>query len=195
MPSSIEGLIFPTAADNFSKTLTALKRSTLSVQNRLRSIEADAKFVKGVADFYGLPVVANERCGSWYIAPAEKHGSAYFKSTDGHQGQWRFSTRRLNLQLLAIIGKHDGCIIVDSTRRGKSMPDALSKTFPIWCAVMNRLLFLEITDCRLLHTPSDVVGASEHTQIEAKLEGFVTEIKVEQLGGTIQHLAEMSARI
>ncbi|KAL9122007.1 MAG: hypothetical protein Q9187_001432, partial [Circinaria calcarea] len=186
MPSSIEGLIFPTASDNFSKTLAALKRSTLSVQNRLRSIEADAKFVKGVADNYGLPIVANERCGSWYIAPVEKHGSAYFKSTDGHQGQWRFSTRRLNLQLATIIGEHDGkaerylkdrCIIVDSTRRGKSMPDALSKTIPIWCVVMNRLLFPEITDCQLLHTPSDLVGASEHTQIEAKLEGFVTEIK------------------
>lgn len=108
MPSSIEGLIFPTASENFSKTLTALKRSTLSVQNRLRSIEADSKFIEGVADVCGLPVVANERCGSWYIPPAEKHGSVYFKSTDGHQGQWRFSTRRLNLHLLEIIGEHDG---------------------------------------------------------------------------------------
>lgn len=75
------------------------------------------------------------------------------------------------------------------------MPDALSKTIPIWCAVMNRLVFPEITDCQTLQTPADVVGASEHTQIEAKLEGFATEIKVKQLGGTIQHLAEMTARI
>lgn len=29
------------------------------------------------------------------------------------------------------------CIIVDSTRKGKRVPDALSKTIPIWCATIN----------------------------------------------------------
>lgn len=29
-------------------------------------------------------------------------------------------------------------LIVDSTRSGKRMPDALSKTVPIWCAVINK---------------------------------------------------------
>lgn len=75
------------------------------------------------------------------------------------------------------------------------MPDALSKTIPIWCAVMNRLLFPEIIEFHALHTPVNVVGDSEHIQIEAKLNGFATDIKVNQLGGTIQHLAETIARI
>ena len=61
------------------------------------------------------------------------------------------------------------------------MPDALSKTIPIWCAVMNRLLFPEINASHALHTPANVVGDSEHIQIEAKLDGFVTEIKVNKL--------------
>jgi tRNA A64-2'-O-ribosylphosphate transferase len=34
---------------------------------RLQSIETDAAFAQEVADHYGLPLVANERCGSWYI--------------------------------------------------------------------------------------------------------------------------------
>ena len=118
----------PTAADlifsdqanhNFSKTLGELKRSTLSIHNRLQSIEEDAAFAKKVQAAYGRPLIANERCGSWYIDPEKKGGSAYFKSTDGHTGVWKFSSRRLNLHLLKTIGKNDGCITVDSTRRGK----------------------------------------------------------------------------
>jgi len=114
-------LIFSEQANhNFSKTLGAIKRSTLSIHNRLRSIQEDAEFAERVAAAYSRPLIANERCGSWYINPEHKAGSAYFKSTDGHTGVWQFSSRRLNLHLLEIIGKHDGCIIVDSTRRGKS---------------------------------------------------------------------------
>ncbi|KAF9921764.1 hypothetical protein BGZ65_010081, partial [Modicella reniformis] len=37
---------------------------------------------------------------------------------------------------MAII-KHGGCIVVDSTRKGKRIPDALSKTIPIWCTTIN----------------------------------------------------------
>ena len=114
-------LIFSEQANhNFSKTLAGLKRSTLSIGNRLQSIRRDAEFAQNVADAYRRPLIANERCGSWYIDPEKKAGSAYFKSTDGHTSVWKFSSRRLNLHLLEIIGKHDGCIIVDSTRRGKS---------------------------------------------------------------------------
>ncbi|KAF9206886.1 hypothetical protein BGZ49_001611 [Haplosporangium sp. Z 27] len=32
------------------------------------------------------------------------------------------------------------CIIVDSTRKGKRVPDALSKTIPIWCATINNAI-------------------------------------------------------
>ena len=113
-------LIFPELATNFSSTLASLKRSTLSISNRLSSIAEDAEFVCRVADAYGLPLIANERCGSWYIPPERKLASAYFKSTDGHNVEWSMSLRRLNTQVIEEINKQNGCIIVDSTRRGKS---------------------------------------------------------------------------
>lgn len=104
-------IIFNNTTNNsFNKVLGELKRSTLSIPNRLRSIKQDADFVSEVASTYGLPLVANERCGSWYIPPEQKKQSAYFKSTDGHMAQWSFSLRRLNLQVLETIGEFDGCV-------------------------------------------------------------------------------------
>lgn len=108
-PPTLSDLVFSEQANhNFSRILGDLKRANLSIPNRLRSIQQDARFVEQVASTYGLPLVANERCGSWYIDPSLKAASAYFKSTDGHTGQWKFSTRRLNLHLLDLIGRHDG---------------------------------------------------------------------------------------
>jgi tRNA A64-2'-O-ribosylphosphate transferase len=161
------------SSHGFYSSLKELRKSTLSIPNRLRSILKDAEFVQEVAAAYTLPVVANERCGSWYIHPDMKAGSAYFKSTDGHTGQWSFSLRRLNLQMLDIIGRYGGCIIVDSTRRGKVMPDAFSKTVPIWCAVMNRALFPEQRQFHHFQLPAVGLPASEVAQIEIKLDGFV----------------------
>ena len=77
------------------------------------------------------------------------------------------------------------CIIVDSTRRGKRMPDALSKTIPIWCAVLNRLLFEDDGDMQNLQTPEWAVGASEHAQIEARLDDFVQGAKVSASWSTL----------
>lgn len=71
-------------------------------------METDSIFVQEISDYYGLPLVANERCGSWYIPPDKKVGSSYFKSTDGHMGQWDFSLRRLNMQVLDILKKYGG---------------------------------------------------------------------------------------
>ncbi|KAI1075852.1 initiator tRNA phosphoribosyl transferase [Whalleya microplaca] len=170
-------LIFSSQANhNFSRILTDLKRSNLSITNRLRSIREDADFVSAVAAALTRPLIANERCGSWYIRPAHKRGSAYFKSTDGHAGQWRFSTRRLNLHLLPVIGAADGCVVVDSTRRGKRMPDALSKTVPIWCCVLNRALFPESPESHALYTPPAAVSRSEHAQIEARIPEHVAAL-------------------
>lgn len=101
-------ILFPSASTSIKSTLLDLKRSNLSISNRLRSIAADGAFVSKVADAFQLPLVANERCGSWYIDPAEKGGSAYFKSTDGHFGEWSFSLRRLNLGVLEIVGGKGG---------------------------------------------------------------------------------------
>lgn len=135
--AALSDIIFPSqessiSTNNINKILGDLKRSNLSITNRLRSIQKDADFVEEVAaalaggagagvgdssdgDEEGgarkqkrRPLVANERCGSWYIRPGLKGASAYFKSTDGHTGQWKFSTRRLNLHLLPIIERCDG---------------------------------------------------------------------------------------
>jgi tRNA A64-2'-O-ribosylphosphate transferase len=106
-------LIFPTSEQpSISHLLASLKRSTLSIHNRLTSIRADAEFVARVAEaFKSRPLVANERCGSWYVPPERKDGSAYFKSTDGHERAWKFSTRRLNLHLIDMVEKNDGYFI------------------------------------------------------------------------------------
>lgn len=131
--AALSDIIFPSqessiSTNNINKILGDLKRSNLSITNRLRSIQKDADFVEEVAAALaggagvgdgdddkedgarrqGRPLVANERCGSWYIRPGLKGASAYFKSTDGHTGQWKFSTRRLNLHLLPIIERCDG---------------------------------------------------------------------------------------
>ncbi|OQD80200.1 hypothetical protein PENANT_c038G01827 [Penicillium antarcticum] len=147
---TLESLHFPSAQLSISQTLSSLRRSALSVSNRLQSIENDGAFVHEVAEHYGLPLVANERCGSWYIPPSSKVGSAYFKSTDGHTGEWDFS-------LL--------------------MPDALSKTIPIWSAVLNRALFPSETAYHAVPLPPNYLGASEEAQIESRIEGFVNSLK------------------
>jgi len=56
------------------------------------------------------------------------------------------------------------------------MPDALSKTIPIWCSVLNRALFPDPTECHELFTPPQVVCSSEHAQITARLEGFLQSL-------------------
>jgi tRNA A64-2'-O-ribosylphosphate transferase len=166
------------------RSMRDLRKATLSIPNRLRSILQDAEFVQQVVEEHSpdgsrLALIANERCGSWYISPDQKAGSAYFKSTDGHFGQWDFSLRRLNLQVLSTVGKHGGAVIVDSTRRGKSMPDAFSKTVPIWVAVMNRVLFPDVSENHTLQRPPEPYELidSEVSQIEGRLEGFVKALK------------------
>lgn len=111
LPTSVNQLTLSSASHNFSHVLSSLKRSHLSISNRLKSIDRDSQFVEHIASVYRLPVIANERCGSWYIPPQTKAGSAYFKSTDGHQGQWSFSMRRLNLQVLEIVGRGEGYVM------------------------------------------------------------------------------------
>ncbi|KAL9131177.1 MAG: hypothetical protein Q9217_000830 [Psora testacea] len=146
LPTSTSDLLFPLSAQNFSTTLSAVKRSTLSTSNRLHSIYKDSRFVEQAAEVYGFPLIANERCGSWYIPPERKASSVYFKSTDGHSGQWAFSTRRLNLHLLGITGEAGG------------------------------LLFPHERGVHELCTPKNVVCESEHTQIEARMNGFLENV-------------------
>jgi len=53
------------------------------------------------------------------------------------------------------------------------MPDALSKTVPIWCCVLNRALFPEDAACHELYVPPVAVSESEHSQILARIPRFV----------------------
>ena len=68
------------------------------------------------------------------------------------------------------------------------MPDALSKTVPIWCAVINKLLFPDMSRYHALYTPSEVVGKSEHSQIEARLDEFVEQAKVSSTERLLSYL-------
>lgn len=52
------------------------------------------------------------------------------------------------------------------------MPDALSKTIPIWCSVINRSLFPTKPEYHDLYTPPQAVSSSEHAQIAARLDDF-----------------------
>jgi len=78
-------------------------------------------------------------------------------------------------------------ILVDSTRAGKKIPDALSKTVPIWCAVINRALLIRFPEYysqlrgtwnAKLYTPPGTVSAQEHDQIEKKLDGWSEALAV-----------------
>ncbi|KAG6303209.1 hypothetical protein E4U09_000694 [Claviceps aff. purpurea] len=171
---------------SLSSLLSSLKRSTLSIHNRLTSIHSDAQFVLRAASSPSLrgraskprPLVANQRCGSWYVPPGKtpQRACAYFKSTDGHERAWKCSTRRLNMHLVDMIEEHDGIIIVDSTRRGKRMPDALSTTIPIWCTVLNNLLLPSHPLSSQLFLPPHLM-ASTHAQIMALIPGFVQALR------------------
>ncbi|CAL9059873.1 uncharacterized protein C3F10.06c-like [Musa acuminata AAA Group] len=114
----------------------SIKRMDNSLYNALRSIYEDSTFVAEIAGLWpSLPLVANLRCGLWYSPRFE--ATCYFKSTDGHTNNWCFSTSRLNLHLARLAGQRGGCLIVDSTRKGKRFPDSMSKTIPIWACVLN----------------------------------------------------------
>lgn len=84
-------------------------------------------------------------------------------------------------------------MIVDSTRKGKRIPDALSKTIPIWCCTINRAVQIYLSR-RLkgnnstnntkggetwdlaFHSLPSAVSRSEHAQIENKLDAFATRL-------------------
>ncbi|XVF49111.1 hypothetical protein PTKIN_Ptkin03bG0242200 [Pterospermum kingtungense] len=115
----------------------SIKRKDNTLYSALRSIYEDSIFVGEISQLWPqLPLVANLRCGLWYSS--KFHSTCYFKSTDGHTNNWSFNTSRLNFHIALLSGQKGGCIIVDSTRRGKRFPDSMSKTIPIWTCVLNR---------------------------------------------------------
>ncbi|KAG0485725.1 hypothetical protein HPP92_009804 [Vanilla planifolia] len=126
-------------ANSIYRVARTIKRKENSLYNALRSIYEDSIFVAEIAGLWPeLPLVGNLRCGLWYSPRFE--ATCYFKSTDGHANNWSFSTTRLNLHLAFLAGQRGGCIVVDSTRKGKRFPDSMSKTIPIWTCVLNRAI-------------------------------------------------------
>lgn len=126
------------AGTSSSAELRRVKSSEVGMLARLRSISDDADWLRHdvFARIPNVPFFLNKRCGSWYYDP-QLCQSSYFKSTDGHPGSWAFNLARLNLHcLVECIGK-GSVVIVDSTRYGKRFSDALVRTVPIWCAVIN----------------------------------------------------------
>ncbi|KAG1824375.1 initiator tRNA phosphoribosyl transferase [Suillus subaureus] len=172
--------------DGASLAFSELRKESQDLYNRIHSIAEDADFVDQVYQSYPrLPLIPNMRCGAWYTDPdTASNERAYFKSTDGHTGNWSFNLRRPNLHVLPLICAHAGLLLVDSTRAGKRMPDALSKTVPIWCAVMNRAVLKTAPNINVdadawntkLYTPPGVVSAQEHDQIEQKLDGWADDL-------------------
>lgn len=101
-----------------------------------------------------------------------------------------------------------GCLIVDSTRKGKRCPDSMSKTIPIWTCVLNRAVSnyrkrlngaatsdkeLDASDTEAdrywdcsLHLPL-WVSETEKALIEEKLDSWVTDL--EESGADIASLA------
>ena len=167
-------------------TLAQLDRETRdenkSLKNRLMSIVYDNQFIStAIVTQFPFPLIPNERCGVWYCDPDTYKQTCYFKSTDGHTDQWDFSTKRLNFHLLNTLAESEGVVIIDSTRRGKSVPDALSKTIPIWAAVLNYIMLekmgkpFEIED--ILFVPPGVVSKNEYNSISKKLPSLVEKLK------------------
>jgi tRNA A64-2'-O-ribosylphosphate transferase len=197
-PTSLSDLYTPPPDLNpnlsLYKTLNQLHHTTLSPLPRLRSILQDSHFIARLHHHTSLPLIANERCGSWYIPPHLKSGSAYFKSTDGHVGQWAFSLRRLNLELLKVLGREGGAVLVDSTRRGKVMPDALRRTVVIWVAVVNGVLFGDGEWWGRVQTLEGEEGltGSEVGVIEGRVEGWCGEFR--SLGLDLGALREVLGR-
>ena len=112
---------------SMNQVLKHLKREENSLYNCLNSIIHDSVFVRQTAELYpSLPVFANLRCGLWYISQPQH--TCYFKSTDGHYGNWSFSMVRLNWHVALSAAENGGAIIVDATRRGKVFPVRLKRS-------------------------------------------------------------------
>eukprot|EP01052_Picozoa_sp_SAG31_P032421 SAG31_NODE_3554_length_4129_cov_2.346402_3_plen_678_part_00 len=142
-----------TAQSSLFQIQRQLHRDKHSLFNRLMSINYDSGTVAQIAaQFPAFPCMANLRQGAWYVDPKLSNygGTCCFKSSDGHNHQWMLNLRRLNLHVALQAARCGGVLIVDSTRGGKKLPDALSKTVPLWACVLNRA----IQQIRQRHMPS-----------------------------------------
>eukprot|EP00890_Picochlorum_soloecismus_P000584 jgi/Picsp_1/1526/NSC_05004-R1_trna a64-2 -o-ribosylphosphate transferase len=172
-----EGLVLCNHQPSITQVLRAVKRQEHSIFNCIASIVHDSEFVNDICtsrEYCGYPVLGNLRCGAWYVPETED--TCYFKSTDGHSGHWSFSLTRLNFHVIELALSRGGVCIVDATRRGKCFPDALSKTIPIWAAVINTAVCLFREEHGLPHLPGEFlhlpkwVPEHECYQIESSID-------------------------
>lgn len=128
MPGKSESTkVTPQDLSNVNKVLRLLKRKEQGLFNCVCSILDDSAFVREIGQLHpSLPVYANLRCGLWYTPSTAR--TCYFKSTDGHTGQWSFSLVRLNLRLAEEAARAGGAVVVDATRRGKIFPVCVCTT-------------------------------------------------------------------
>ncbi|KAI3724837.1 hypothetical protein L1987_64604 [Smallanthus sonchifolius] len=108
-----------------------IKRKQSSLYNSLRSIHEDSIFVSEIGQLWPqLPLVANLRCGLCML---------HSKLSRRQRG---------------------GCMIVDSTRKGKRFPDSMSKTIPIWTCVLNRAILNYRDKMNGINKPMEGVNSS-----------------------------------
>jgi tRNA A64-2'-O-ribosylphosphate transferase len=165
----------------------ALKRASLGVFHCVHSVAMDAAFVaEQRRRFSSVPMFANLRAGAWYVD--EDVRECYFKSTDGHFGNWQFSATRLNAHVAREAVRAGGCVIVDATRSSvKRFPDALAKTIPIWADTWNRAREAALTrrdgrETDWLRTSSaangphlpDWISTNEQNSIRAKIREYAS---------------------
>jgi len=172
------------------------KEESNNLFNRLKSIEHDEQFVLEFSSLFPhLPLVANKRCGSWYCP--NYNDTSYYKSTDGHSRNWQFSFQRLNLHIAELASKAGGCIIVDSTRKGKQYPDSFSRTIPIWCGVINRSVATLHRQANQNYpigpqwTDLKILGATELEKDEISNSLNVIAQKLLESGANIHQIAEV----
>jgi tRNA A64-2'-O-ribosylphosphate transferase len=187
MEAEVGDVVISTKSNDSRKQIRKAERDPW---NRILSIIQDAEWVINFCqkELPDIPIVPNLRCGAWYVpnrtSTAHKEVAVergcYFKSTDGHANEWGFSLKRYNPSVLSLIQERGACIVVDSTRRGKSMPDALSKTIPIWCAVINeaaRYTYnLSSSFKNTFRIADHVISDSERDQIKSRIDGWVEDL-------------------
>ena len=155
------------APTDLAASMRRIAKDSRGLKARLCSIRHDADFVAVVrAGFSGCTAFGNARAGVWYAPDFEESvfdepegsthhqpraGVARFKSADGHVPRgWCFSMARPNmhvaLQLARAPADRPAVLLVDATRAGKSCPDSLTRTVPLWCHVVNQALGLSVQE-------------------------------------------------
>ena len=83
----------------------------------------------------------------------------------------KFSFTRLNLHVAVLAAERSGCVIVDSTRRGKQYPDSFNATIPVWCGVLNSLIFG--TSSGIIHSTDEATKSSSRRSNDENIGDFV----------------------